>query len=186
MSRTKGLLPIGLLLALALLVTPALADSTRFGDPDDTPGRFDFRALSQGHDQGSVVHKLATYGRWSKATFGTRKDSNFMNLFFDTDGKAGYERRLTIDVDKDGKLAGTMMDWTTKETLGAVALTRPNRRSVKVTIPTTLLGPGVTSYRWYSGSFFHADNKGPCGTPSDVVKTCIDRFPERGLATHNL
>lgn len=186
MSRIKAVLPIGLLLALTLLVTPALADSTRFGDPDDTPGRFDFRALSQGHDQDSVVHKLATYGRWSKATFGRQQDSNFMVLFFDTDNNDRYERRLMIDVDKDGRLAATMMDWRTKETLGAVALTRPNRRSLKVTIPTTLLGPRVTSYRWYSGSFFHADNKGACGIPSDVAKICTDRFPERGLATHNL
>ncbi len=186
MGRTSAKGAVSLLLALALLPSSALADTTRFGDLDDTPGKFDIRTMMQGHAQEAVIHRIGTYERWRKGAFGTRNDSNFINFFFDTDNDNGFERRLTVDVDRNRRLTARMMDWETREFLDTVAINRPTRRSLKLTIPTALLGPGVSSYRWRSGSFFHADNRGPCGTPSDVVISCTDRFPDRGLATHNL
>lgn len=106
-------------------------------------------------------------------------------MFLNTDGDKRPERQLTIDVRKN-KLLARMDRYPSVVRVGYADVWRPNKWSVSVAFPKSFLGEGVTAYAWYANTFFHTSGDGPCGTPTDVVRTCVDRAPNRGLIKHPL
>ena len=128
-------------------------------------------------------HRLSTRERWY--AWNLRGDLNFINMFFNADGDKRAERRLTIDVHKK-RLVARMDRYPSGQRIGFAKVWRPNKWSMSVAFPKSFLGQGVTAYGWYANTFFHTGGDGPCGTPTDVVRTCVDRAPNRGSIKHRL
>ena len=156
-------------------------------DGNDTPGRLDIRRIVHGHRlQGEhrlTRHRLSTHRHWY--TRHLRGDLSFLNMFLNTDGDKRPERRLTIDVRKKNLLA-RMDRYPSGKRVGYTKVWRPNKWSVSVAFPESFLGQGITAYKWNANSFFHTSGDGPCGIPTDVVRTCADRAPNRGQIKHRL
>ena len=125
--------------------------------------------------------------RWGRRAF--KRRGNFINFFFDTDRDPGFERRLNIDL-RRGELRARMQIWRRNgraiQTLGRATLWRPDRRSVTVAFPRTLLGMRVTRYAWIGYSVFGIKGQGACGLNGDVYAPCTDRFPDEGRYHHVL
>lgn len=175
----------GLLVAV-VVAGPAAADRSSMRDPDDTPGRLDIKVVAQSHQSGGagdLKHRVGMFHRWGKRHL--RGSSNFINMFFTTDEDRGFERRLTIDV-RNGKLYAQMDEYPSLKPVGRAQVWRPSRRGVAVAFPTNFLGENVKTYKWQANSFFHTSGDGPCGTPTDVSRTCTDRAPDRRRLEHQL
>lgn len=164
------------LVALLGLLFPSQssADTSSHFDGDDTHGVLDLKRVVQGHKSdphGRLVrHRLTMFREWGRVDL--RHERNFINIFFNLDKDQRPERRLTIDVE-DGRLKARMDRFPSGRRVGRAEVWRPDRRSVSVAFPESFLSE-VASYRWRANSFYHSKGEGPCGTPSDVVKTCVD------------
>ena len=123
------------------------------------------------------------HGRWYKRNL--LGNPSFLNMFLNTDRDTRPERRLTIDVRKK-RLFARMDRFPSGKRVGYTKVWRPNKWSVSVAFPESFLGQGIAAYKWYANSFLHFGGDDPCGTPSDVVRTCIDRAPNRGQIKHRL
>lgn len=164
-----------ILIVLALMLpSPAHADTSWHMDGDDTHGVLDLKRLVQGHrsdpDGRLVRHRIIMFTRWGRADL--RHQRNFINIFFSLDDDMRPERRLTIDVE-NGRLKAQMDRFPSGRRVGTAKVWRADKRSVSVAFPRSFLAD-VGSYRWRVNSFFHSEGEGPCGTPSDVVRTCVD------------
>jgi hypothetical protein len=167
------------LLALALLTTAggATASTRTIEDADDTLGRLDVRSAVAGHAGNLVAHTLTMHERWASKALG----KGTATLVF----RIGRRTR-TIDISfrdsrlfaeicteaEDGSVSGCSED---------LGLSRPDRRSIRVTLRQSLLKKGLSSYRWTASTHL---NRGESGC-TDLV--CRDVVPDdAGTVRHRL
>lgn len=172
---------------LVLSASFARAEYSAFGDPHDVAGRLDVDWVAHGHlhtDAGRLLkHVVKMFRGWGKRQL--RGPQSFINIFFNTDGDTGFERRLNIDV-RDGRLRALMTKFRSGERVGIARHWHPTSKRIAVMFSPELLGSAIDGYEWIVLSIYHRGGDGPCGTRSDVVKTCIDRVPNRGRVVHQL
>lgn len=164
----------GVIVAVALAV-PAMARASTISDPDDVHGKLDIASVTEEHAAtGPVVHTITTYGRWPSRAIGLRRSSFFL-IAFDTAGGPRAER-FGIVYRNHGILRVAVITRRGRE-VGFGTATRPNLRSIRVSIPRTLLGK-PNGYRWRLFSVYF----GPGGCRAG----CVDRAPNSGEVLHDL
>ena len=163
----------GVIVAVALAM-PGFARASGIADPDDVHGKLDIASVSQEHGAtGPVVHTITTYGPWRSRAIALRRSSFFL-IDFDTAGNARAERLALVYRDH-GVLRVAVL--TRKGRLvGFGTATRPNLRSIRVSVPRTLLGK-PNGYHWRLFSVYSG-----AGCPAG----CVDRAPNSGQALHDL
>ena len=115
-----------------LIVPPAGANRAGFSDPNDARGRLDMRRLTHGHaGSGSVVHTITMHERFSSRLL----RSGFISLRFDTNGDLSKLERRVLVKWRRGALRANVYNNTSGRRVGAANVRRPNRRTVRVTIP---------------------------------------------------
>lgn len=175
-----------LVVAVLLLVpTKAIGDGQRIADSNDTPGRLDVRFARAGHDPEDVLtHKVRTGGRWRTSLL-ARIDTEFRFYF----SWKGYpQRTLYVDVSRTGKLYGEMRNDNTGNIRGYADVSRPSRKSLRISFPVRLLKPGLTQYEWSLGSIYFERRHPECGVDEETtsVQPCYDALPDRGSVHHEL
>ncbi|MBW3595529.1 MAG: hypothetical protein KY391_08115, partial [Actinobacteria bacterium] len=80
MQMTRAVVVAAALLGSAL-AAPSAADTARFSDPNDTPGKLDVKTVRHGHDGSRLVHNLSTYRRWNSRTL--RGDETYIGFYLD-------------------------------------------------------------------------------------------------------
>jgi hypothetical protein len=163
----------GVIVAVALAM-PGMARASGISDPDDVHGKLDIASVSQEHGAtGPVVHTITTYGPWRSRAIAVRRSSFFL-IDFDTTGNARAERFALVYRDH-GVLRVAVL--TRKgHLLGFGSATRPDARSIRVSVPRKLLGkPNGYHWRLFSVYFGAGCSAG-----------CVDRAPNSGQALHDL
>lgn len=182
--RTKSIL-IGVSLTALVLSGTASADTARFNDPNDTPGRLDVKAVRHAHDGARLVHSVHTYRRWkSKALSG---DESYIGFYLDAGTKRARADRFVWVRHKTGRglyaeifRPGTHANG---ERLGKVRVSRPNRRSVRISLRESQLSSGILNgYRWrVTTSYEKSTTGGACGDDGQISSfptgRCIDNVP---------
>jgi hypothetical protein len=163
----------GVIVAVALAV-PGLARAATISDPDDVHGKLDIASVTQEHGAtGPVVHTITTYGPWRGRAISIHRGSAFL-IDFDTAGGIRAER-FAIVYRSHGILRVAVFARNGHE-LGFGSATRPNLRSIRVSIPRTLLGK-PNGYRWRLFSVYFG---------AGCRAGCVDRAPDSGQAIHDL
>jgi hypothetical protein len=159
-----------LALTAAALLALVGAEAARAGtstvqDGNDRPGRLDIRSVSQGHSGAKVTHTIRTFGRWPNSLLGAQH-SNALVILISTDSDAALERFVLIISEQGRMVAGVFRG--NGGLLGQANVSRPDRRSVRVSFSKSRLGnpPG---YRWQAFSSFQA--------PGACRRGCVDRAP---------
>ena len=156
------------------LAGPGLARAATISDPDDVHGKLDIASVTQEHGAtGPVVHTITTYGPWRGRAISIRRGSGFV-IDFDTAGGIRAER-FAIVYRSHAVLRVAVFTRKGRE-LGFGSATRPNLRSIRVSIPRKLLGK-PNGYRWRLFSVYF----GP-----GCRAGCVDRAPDSGQAIHDL
>jgi hypothetical protein len=164
---------LGVIIAVAL-AAPGLARAATISDPDDVHGKLDIASVTQEHGAtGPVVHTITTYGPWRGRAISIRRGSAFL-IDFDTAGGTRAER-FAIIYRSHGILRVAVLTRNGRE-LGFGSATRPNLRSIRVSVPRRLLG-NSNGYRWRLFSIYF----GP-----GCRAACVDRAPDSGQAIHDL
>ena len=146
------------------LLAPALAFANveRIADGNDTPGPLDIAVAVQGHAaDGSILAKVRM---WAPFASSTLRGRNLVSFAF---YREGYPLRWLYVSKRGTRLIGEMHR-EDGSVLGVAAVSRPDRRTVAVVVPTVLLG-GPSGYEWAVFTAVHA--AGGCST------TCIDAAP---------
>jgi hypothetical protein len=153
---------------------PGLARAATISDPDDVHGKLDIASVTQEHGAtGPVVHTITTYGPWRGRAISIHRGSAFL-IDFDTAGGIRAER-FAIVYRSHGILRVAVFARSGRE-LGFGSATRPNLRSIRVSIPRTLLGK-PNGYRWRLFSVYFG---------AGCRAGCVDRAPDSGQAIHDL
>jgi hypothetical protein len=161
------------MVAVALAV-PGLARAAAISDPDDVHGKLDIASVTQEHGAtGPVVHTITTYGPWGGRAISIRRGSGFV-IDFDTAGGTRAER-VAIVYRSHGILRVVVVTRRGR-LVGFGSATRPNLRSIRVSVPRKLLGT-PNGYRWRLFSVY---------TGSGCPSGCVDRAPDSGQAIHDL
>jgi hypothetical protein len=164
---------LGVIIAVALAV-PGLARGAAISDRDDVHGKLDIASVTQEHGAtGPVVHTITTYGPWRGRAISIRRGSAFL-IDFDTAGGTRAER-FAIVYRSHGILRVAVLTRNGRE-VGFGSATRPNLRSIRVSVPRKLLG-NPNGYRWRLFSVYF----GP-----GCRAGCVDRAPDSGQAIHDL
>ena len=163
----------GVIVAVALAM-PGMARASGIADPADVHGKLDIASVSQEHGAtGPVVHTITTYGPWRSRAIALRRSSFFL-IDFDTAGNARAERVALVYRDH-GILRVAVL--TRKGRLvGFGSATRPNARSIRVSVPRKLLGK-PNGYHWRLFSVYFG---------AGCAAGCVDRAPNSGQALHDL
>lgn len=178
--RTTPLRPLAAVLTLLLLATPgaASAGTRSVDDADDAGGRLDVATATAGHAGRKLEHTLVMHEEWFSKLLGP----GTATLLF----KAG-DRMRALDLGyRDGKLYGEICTDRTRDGGGFsscstdVGLSRPDRRTLRVTLSPRLLERGLSSYRWQAITYLN-QGEGGC---AELV--CVDRLPEEGWVRHRL
>jgi hypothetical protein len=159
---------VALALALAL---PAAATHTNAGDPNDTPGPFDVRAVRFRHG-GVPTWEVATSGRWSVAS---AWDRGYVVVELDTRGDAEPDHRAIVGSD-GRRLVATLYRVGVsgrQRAMGTLRAAKRGGRSLVVAIPLhkLVVGQGRQSYFWWVLSSY---------TGRLCARTCLDRVPDSG------
>ncbi|MGH3034811.1 MAG: hypothetical protein ACRDON_09720 [Gaiellaceae bacterium] len=163
-------------LAVGLLVTGnALADTRRISDGNDRPGPLDIRSASHGHAGTRVVHTISTFSTWSIGLLGL-STPNLFALEISTDADPALERVVLV-FSANGRMVANVFRLPGGSFIGSATASRPNARTVRVSILRSRLGNPV-GYRWNATSQYQA-----VGTCSRV---CIDRAPNFGRVLHDI
>ncbi len=161
-----------LLLAAAVLVSLVGAGTARAGtstvpDADDVSGRLDISSASDGHaGTKTVTHTIRTFAAWPVGLIGPRTPNYFL-LELSTDADPAPERSVLI-VSSAGHMVGLLFGPNSRF-ITSVHASRPNRHTVKVSIPRSRLG-NPAGYKWQAFSFFRA--------PGACHAGCQDRAPD--------
>lgn len=142
-------------------VARAGADTVRDGND---PGRLDIRSVSHGHSGARVTHTIRMFERWPSSVFGPQ-ESNALLLWFSTDADRAFERFVLVS--QRSRLVASVFRGN-GGLLGRAKASRPDRRSVRVTLSKSQLG-NPAGYRWQAFSSFLAS--GACR------RGCVDRAP---------
>ena len=150
--------PLAVAVAAALMFF-ACADLGRAGattttDGDDVVGALDVQSVSQGHAPGKVVHTIRTYGNWPVRILGPSRP-NYLLFEFSTDADAAPERSVIV-VSRSGRLIALIFG-PNGRFIASAGVSRPNRHSVRVTVPLVRLGRPA-GYRWQAFAFYKSTN----------------------------
>jgi len=163
----------GVIVAVALAV-PGMARAAGIADPDDVHGKLDIASVSQEHGAtGPVVHTITTYGPWRSRAIALRRSSFFL-IDFDTAGDARAERIALVY--RDHGVLRVAVVTRKGHLLGFGSATRPNARSIRVSVPRKLLGK-PNGYHWRLFSVYFG---------AGCAAGCVDRAPNSGQALHDL
>lgn len=150
--------------ALLVIGSPAQADKASFTDGNDTKGRLDMKRFTHGHaGGGKVVHTVRMFSgfpsRLLKAPSPSKKQlrPNTVWFFFDTDMDNRAERAVAVRWNR-GKLRAVVTNQR-GNVFGHAAVSRPDRRTVKVKVEHQLLGAdGFEPYQWWPNTYYRSDN----------------------------
>jgi hypothetical protein len=154
----------------------AYADSRAISDGNDRPGPLDIRSASHAHNGERIVHTISTFNRWRLGVLGP----NTPNLFaveISTDGDRALERVVLV-FSRNGHLVAPIIRLPSGAVVGSASASRPNSRTVRVSIRRSLLG-NPSGYRWNAHSQYRKAG-GACS------QFCIDRAPNRGRVLHDI
>ena len=168
----RAFLPL-LVVLLVLLPTGATASTRQIVDEDDTGGRLDVVAITQGHaPDGRLRHTLRAQRAWPSSLLA---DGTVTFVF-----QVGLRFR-SLDVrERDGRLVGRICTDRSGTGLGLVRcsrdveVTRPDSRSMRVTLDADLVKRGMTAYRWQVVTLLDS-GEGGCRS---VV--CAEQVPDDG------
>jgi hypothetical protein len=135
-------------------------------DRNDTSGPLDIRSASHGHAGTALTHTIRTFGTWSRAVVGPRTPNAFL-LFVSTDADRAAERVVLVFASASRMVALVLRP--NGALVGRASATKPNGRTVRVSIPRARLG-SPAGYRWQAFSYFESGS----GTCSNG---CLDRVP---------
>ena len=176
--------------ALALSASTA-ADTVSVRDEADARAApLDIASVGHGHDaRGRLVHRVTMQAAWRLEAL--RPGRGELTIPFDLDGKfvdghPSVERAVFIAF-RSGRLRAVMRGGPGLErVVGRVPVWRPNNRTVKVAVPTALLGRRLTAYYWfastlvYSGEHIRGGDAAPGPTAS--IPTTIEHSLRGRLA----
>ena len=172
----RGVLTGLIALAVALVAAGnAHADTRRISDGNDRPGPLDIRSASHGHAGTRVVHTISTFGRWRAGLLG-RSTPNLFAVEISTDRDRALERVVLV-FSANGRMTALVIRLPGGRVIGSASASKPNARTVRVSIPRSRLGNPV-SYRWTAHSQYRA--AGACGD------FCIDKAPNSGRVMHDI
>ena len=162
-------------IALAL-AAPALAsaNSTHASDPKDVHGALDIAGVTGAHVGSNIVHTLRTYKPFRSQLLKQR--NTYIAFAFDTDLNGKLDAFAVIGW-VGGKLRGALLDSGGEPMDTNLQVTRPDSRTVKLTIPSRLIG-SPARYRWIATAEYQ-------GLPG-CKKPCFDYAPDRGTITQQL
>lgn len=183
--RTKKLMLLVIAILSGALVGPVRADTARFTDPEDTPGKLDVKAVRQAHDGARLVHSVHTYRRWRSTALSG--DETYIGFHLDAGTKGTRaDRFVWVRQKRRGGLYAEIFRPLTHangERLGQVRVSRPNRRSVRILVRPSQISKAIANgYRWrVTTSFEKSTTDGPCGDDRQVSSfptgRCIDNVP---------
>jgi hypothetical protein len=161
-------------IAGAALLGPgfAIANNGRAGDPRDVRGALDIASVSQSHSGAKLVHTVRFHQAFPSKLL---RGGSVVTFAFDSnvDGRLDY---LAIVFWFEGALRGALAD-AHGTTIVRVPASRPDARTIKVTLPTSAFRDPPT-YRWTAFTAFKDTQA--------CRKTCVDVAPNRGLMTHRV
>jgi hypothetical protein len=173
---TASIVATAFIVAL-MAVSDAQADTRRISDGNDVSGRLDIRRASHGHADGRLVHKISTFATWGNRLV-RRSGTNLFSLEISTDGDSRPER-VVLMYSRNGRMLADVFRFSggTLTLIGSASASKPNARTVRVSIRRSRLGdPG--RYRWSAHSQFK--RAGACSN------FCVDRAPNRGRVLHDI
>ena len=173
-SRRGATVLIIVMVAL-VAVGNAYADARAISDGNDRPGPLDIRSARHAHDGARVVHTISTFSSWRSGVIG-RNTSNLFAVEISTDGDPALERVVLV-FSANGRLVAQVFRLPTGTFVGSASASRPNGRTVRVSIPRSRLG-NVAGYRWNAHSQYRA--AGACS------RFCSDRAPNSGRVLHDI
>jgi hypothetical protein len=153
----------------------ALADTKRISDGNDRPGPLDIRSATHGHAGARVVHTISTFSTWRVSLLGLNTP-NLFALEISTDADPALER-LVLIFSANGRMVANVFRLPGGRFLGSASASRPNARTVRVSILRSRLGNPV-GYRWKAHSQYRA--AGACS------RGCIDKAPNFGRVLHDI
>jgi hypothetical protein len=183
--RTKKLLIVSIALLAGALVGSATADTVRFTDPNDTPGRLDVKAVRHAHDGARLLHTVRTYKGWDSNSLAG--DENYIGFYLDAGDESSEADRFIWVRHKEGR--GLYAEifrpgvHANGERLGPVRVSRPDRHSVRIAPRLSQLSKGIRNgYTWrVTTSFEKSTTGGPCGRDNEVSSfstgRCVDNVP---------
>ena len=180
---------LGVAVALVvLLASPAWGDTQTRLDPDDSAGGLDLETVTHRHkitSSGRIIlrFRLSTYEAWQ---FADEQEEEFISVEFNLDKDNAVERCADVDLRlKDGAVelyADVYKNCTQEGAWDRVGsarnVTRPDEKSLTVTLARRLLGRRVRVYDWrivtaYGDAW---SQECPIVTPGG---------PDHGTARHN-
>jgi hypothetical protein len=163
-SRRLLLVVIAFSLLTALLSAgPVSAHTFTKVDGNDTRGLLDLRSASVSHTSRAVVHSFRTFAGWGPRDLG-RNSSGFI-IGIDKNNDASQAERCVV-IFYASRLKATLINCVTGVAIGPLPVSKPNRTTVKVTIPNRQTG---FSYRWAVVSLYFEQR--PC------LNGCVDGIP---------
>ncbi len=154
---------VALLVAVGLLsAAPASGHTFTKTDGNDTPGLLDLRSASVSHTSRAVVHSFRTFAGWSPADLG--RNSSLFVIGIDKNNDATQAERCVL-VFFASRLRAILTNCG-NQAITSLAVSKPNRTTVKVTIPNRQTG---FSYRWAVVSLYFEER--PC------LNGCVDGIP---------
>ena len=176
LGRSRRGVTVLIIVMVALVgVGNAYADTRTISDGNDRPGPLDIRSARHAHDGTRVVHRISTFSTWRSGVIG-RNTSNLFAVEISTDGDPALERVVLV-FSANGRLVAQVFRLPAGTLVGAASASRPNGRTVRVSIPRSRLG-NVTGYRWNAHSQYRA--AGACSG------FCFDRAPNSGRVLHDI
>ena len=152
-------------LVVAAAPSPASADGRAILDGNDVAGPLDIRRATQGHaGRKAVTHSVTTFRRFRSSFL---RGQNVLTFQFDTNGRPARFERLVFVLWTKGRLRALVSN--RRRIIGTARVSRPNGRTVRVTVRKRLLNPA--GYRWLVASFFRGG---------------FDLAPNERLAFHDL
>ncbi len=182
-TRQAAIAAAGLL--LSMLAGPAGADTNRFTDPNDTPGKLDVKAVRHSHDGTRIVHSVHTFRRWRSSALAGGE--TYIGFYVEGGTKSTRGDRFIWVRWKEGRgLYAEIFRPLTHangERLGPVRVSRANRRSVEISLRPSQLSNAIRNgYTWrVTTSYEKTTTEGPCGddgtASSFPTGACVDNVP---------
>jgi hypothetical protein len=157
------------ILVVGLAPSEASADPRTIRDGNDVAGRLDIKSARHGHQGARLVHAVTTFARFTSRSL---RGGDSFTFQFDTNANHQTFERFVSVFWRNGALRAFVSSRT--RFLGRAAVSRPNRRTVRIVVRKNLLRSPLLRYRWLVGSSF-----GPSGSDFDLA-------PNRRLVLHDL
>jgi hypothetical protein len=177
--KSGGRIFLAAMVSMILMVAAHAFAAPAVGDPDDTRSGLDIakvRGTFYNKPSGSqwAAHRLTTYEPFSNRDLRYVEGSRYGSVSFslDVDHNAIADHYVIVDF-RRGALRAELLDDDSERI--SIRATRPNRRTVQVKFPRSLLG-STRGYYW-SGSTTFAGDVAACRFDSGG---CYDFGPDSG------